>query len=87
MTTTVLQNYSYHRRFDEIEGSERTSSVGMVRLITSMQLQSVNEASILRLPMVTFGFDSVTVSIQGCDPCGESSILSRSPFIFKEELK
>lgn len=37
-----------------------------------------NEASRLRLPFY-IGFDGATVSIQGCDPCDESSILSRSP--------
>lgn len=30
--------------------------------------------------LLNIGFDSVTVSITGCDPVGGSSILSRSPF-------
>ena len=37
-----------------------------------------NEASRLRLPSY-IGIGSTMVSIQGCDPCDESSILSQSP--------
>ena len=42
-----------------------------------------NEASRSRLPSY-IGFDGAMVSIQGCDPCDESSILSRSPHLTKD---
>lgn len=57
------------------------------RLKSQVARRYNNEASRLRLPSY-IGFDGAMVSIQGCDPCDESSILSRSPLtIWSEQFE
>ena len=63
----MIRNYSNRRRFDEIKGSERMLSVGVETYgrSTSMQLQNVNEASILRIPTITITQNKVEVLSDG----------------------
>ena len=92
----MLQNYSnegscldlvkYGLRLWEVEiVDEMATCLGGSSDIDQDRLPPVynNEASRLRLPSY-IGFDGAMVSIQGCDPCDESSILSRSPITTKD---